>query len=47
VEPVGRSEDNQWIKIKLADSDEQNWVFNSPGFLSCTPSVDLLPVINP
>ncbi|MGE5462538.1 MAG: SH3 domain-containing protein [Syntrophothermus sp.] len=47
VEPVGRTADGQWIKIKLDNGSDQNWVFNTPGFLSCTPSVDLLPVINP
>ena len=47
VEPVGRSPDNQWLKINLDNDDDQNWVFNSPGFLTCNPDVDLLPVINP
>ncbi len=47
VEPVGRSPDNEWIKIKLDDSEDQGWVFNSSEYLSCTPDVDLLPVINP
>jgi hypothetical protein len=44
---VGRTADSQWIKIKLTGSDEQGWVFNSAGFLSCSPDVKLLPVINP
>lgn len=47
VEPVGRSEDNQWIKIRVDGSEDGGWIFNSAGFLSCNPSVDLLPVINP
>ena len=47
VQPVGRSPDNEWIKIKLDDSEDQGWVFSSSEYLSCTPDVDLLPVINP
>jgi hypothetical protein len=47
VEPIGRTQSNQWIKIKLKDNEEGGWIFNSPGFLACAPSVDLLPVINP
>ena len=47
VEPVGRSADNEWIKIKINGTEDQGWVFNSSGFLSCNASVKLLPVINP
>ncbi|MGE5375317.1 MAG: SH3 domain-containing protein, partial [Bacteroidota bacterium] len=47
VEPIGRTADNQWIQIKMENNQDQNWVFNSPGFLSCTPDVKLLPVITP
>jgi hypothetical protein len=47
VEPVGRTLDSQWIKIKLAGSDDQGWVFNSPGFLTCSPDIKLVPVVNP
>ncbi len=47
VEPMGRSTDDQWIKIKLNGSEVPGWVFNSSEFLSCTPSVELLPVANP
>jgi hypothetical protein len=47
IEPIGRSADNQWIKIKSDNADSEGWVFNSNEFLSCTPSTDLLPVINP
>jgi hypothetical protein len=47
VEPIGRTANNQWIQIKMENNDAQNWIFNSPGFLSCTPDVKLLPVINP
>jgi hypothetical protein len=47
AEPVGRTTDSQWLKIKVAGSESDGWVFNSAGFLSCTPSVELLPVVNP
>lgn len=47
VEPLGRTEDNDWIKIKVPDSDEEGWIFNSDEFLSCQPAVDLLPVAFP
>jgi hypothetical protein len=47
VEPVARTEDSQWIKIKLAGTDEQGWISNSSGYLSCTPDVKLLPVATP
>ena len=47
VEAVGRTPDSQWIKVKIAGSDEQGWLFNSSGFLSCSPDVKLLPVVNP
>ena len=46
-EPVGISPDGNWIKIKVEESEEQGWIFNSSGFVSCNASTDLLPVINP
>jgi hypothetical protein len=47
VEPVGISADGEWIKIKGEGSEDGGWVFNSPGFVACNASTDLLPVINP
>jgi hypothetical protein len=47
IEPVGRSADNEWLKIKINGTEDQGWVVNSSGFLSCNASVELLPVINP
>ncbi len=47
IEPVGRSEDNQWFKVKFNGGKDQGWVFNSTQYLTCRPSIDLLPVINP
>ena len=47
IEPVGRSEDNQWVKVKFNGGKEEGWVFNSSQYLTCRPSIDLVPVINP
>jgi len=47
IEPIGRSENNEWIKIKIDGTEDQGWIVNSAGFLSCNASVKLLPVINP
>jgi hypothetical protein len=44
---VGRTADSQWLKAKIAGSDEQGWLFNSSGYLSCNPDVKLLPVVTP
>jgi Bacterial SH3 domain len=38
---------NQWIKIKVEGSDEPGWVSYDDGFLSCTPTIDLFPVVTP
>jgi hypothetical protein len=37
----------QWIKIVVSGSDQPGWVSYSDGFMSCTPTVDLFPVVNP
>lgn len=47
IEPIGLSEDRQWIKIKMEDSESEGWVFNSRTFVSCNADVKLLPVISP
>ena len=47
VEPVGRSPDSQWILVKGEGGENVGWVFYSPGFLSCKPDVELLPVVQP
>jgi len=47
VQPVGRSTDGNWIKIKLENTDEQGWIFYSPEFLSCAIKTADLPVVNP
>jgi hypothetical protein len=38
---------NQWIKIIVEGSDQPGWVSYSDGYMSCTPSVDLFPIVSP
>jgi hypothetical protein len=38
---------NQWIKIVMEGSDEPGWVSYSEGYMTCTPSIDLFPIVNP
>ncbi len=47
IEPMGRSADGDWLLIPMGTNDDQSWVFNSPGFLSCSGVVDILPVMAP
>jgi hypothetical protein len=47
VEPVGISPDGQWLKIEVKDNPDGGWIFNSPGFLTCNASPELLPVTQP
>lgn len=47
VEPLGRTENSEWIKIKLEGSENAGWIFNSPEYLSCQPDVNLLPIATP
>lgn len=44
VEALGISA-NQWIKIAVEGSNEPGWVSYDEGFISCTPSIDLFPVV--
>lgn len=46
IEPIGRSANNEWIKVKIKGSEDQGWIVNSSGFLSCNASVNLLPVVD-
>jgi hypothetical protein len=46
VRALGKSA-NQWIQIVVEGSNELGWVSYSEGYMSCTPSVDLFPVVNP
>ena len=38
---------NRWIKIVVEGSDQPGWVSFSEGLLTCTPTVDLFPTVNP
>ena len=38
---------NQWIKIIVAGSTQPGWVSYSEGYMACTPSVDLFPIVSP
>jgi hypothetical protein len=46
VDALGVSPDRTWVKINMEGSDEPGWVFNTAGFLSCTPTLDLFPVVS-
>ena len=38
---------NQWIKIVLQGSTEPGWVSYSEGYMSCSPTIQLFPVVKP
>lgn len=38
---------NRWIKVTVQGIDQPGWVSYSDGYMSCTPSIDLFPVVNP
>ena len=38
---------NRWIKVALEGSNEPGWVSYSDGYMTCTPTVDLFPIVNP
>ena len=38
---------NQWVQIIVEGSNDPGWVSYSEGYMSCTPSIDLFPVVNP
>ena len=45
--PLGASENREWIQIRMEGSDTPGWVSYSEGLMTCTPSVDLFPVVSP
>ena len=47
LQPIARSVDGQWIKVRLEGSEEPGWVFNSTSFVSCSTDTNLLPVDQP
>jgi hypothetical protein len=46
VRALGKSS-TQWIQIIVEGSNEPGWVSYSEGYMTCTPSVDLFPVVSP
>ncbi len=38
---------NHWIKIIVEGSTDPGWVSYSEGYMSCTPTVDLFPIVSP
>ena len=46
VKALGKSSSN-WIQIEQEGSAEPGWVSYSEGYMTCTPSVDLFPVVSP
>jgi uncharacterized protein YraI len=36
---------NKWIKIVMAGSDKPGWVSYVEGYMACTPTVDLFPIV--
>ena len=47
MQPIGRTENGDWLKIRVQGNADVGWVFNSPGFVSCSTDTNLLPVENP
>jgi len=47
IQPIARTENGEWIKIRMEGIEEPGWVFNSPTFISCSTDNSLLPVENP
>jgi hypothetical protein len=46
VQALGKSA-NQWIQVVVEGSSEPGWVSYSEGYMSCTPTVDLFPIVSP
>jgi len=46
VKALGKSP-NQWVQIEVEGSDEPGWVSYSEGYMSCTPTIDFFPIVNP
>lgn len=47
LQPLGTSPNREWIQIRIEGSDEPGWISYSEGLMSCTPSVDLFPIVSP
>jgi hypothetical protein len=47
VQPVGLTEDGEWIQVKVAGTEDQGWIANVPEYVTCNAALDILPVIVP
>jgi hypothetical protein len=47
LQPIARTADGGWLKVRLEGTEETGWVFNSASFLSCSTDTSLLPLDNP
>ena len=47
VQPIGRSEDGDWLLIAVDADNNKSWVFSSPQYLTCNESLDGLPIVSP
>ena len=46
VKALGKSS-SLWVQVVVDGSEEPGWVSYSDGYMTCTPGIDLFPVINP
>ena len=47
IQALGASPNRDWIKMKVEGSEDPGWVGYTEGFLSCTPSIDVFPIVSP
>ena len=47
LEPLGASPNREWIQIRMEGSETPGWISYSEGLMSCTPSIELFPIIGP
>jgi len=45
LEPLGKSRDGGWIRVRVEGSDQQGWVSNYPNFVSCNVAITDLQVV--
>lgn len=46
-EPLGRTEDELWVQVRVSDSGQEGWVSNASNFIACDVPVSDLPVTEP
>jgi hypothetical protein len=47
IQALGASPNRDWIQMKVEGSEDPGWVGYTEGFLSCTPSIDVFPIVSP